>query len=179
MPFDRKRARAVGGAAVLAVVLCLLTAPPVHACGLWHLHEKGRARTTDFYIESVTRRGQGGLLRIVKHGSGVRATDRQGRVLRIEDGVLLRDDRPVGTVEDGVLTLGGRSWEIDVARRPEGAPGPDVYRWSLEVRRDGERVAHADRAMAFCQCGECEPEQERLDILRRTALYLAWRQLGY
>lgn len=162
----------------LVIAACgLAVARPAHACGIWHLHERGRSRTADFYVESVTRRGEGGLVRILGHHPGMRLVERDGTVLTVENGVLRRDGQRVGTVQEGVLTIGRRSWTIRVARRPEGAPGPDIYRWTVEVRRDGERVAHADRAMAFCKCGHCDEEQERLDVLCRTALYLAWRAL--
>lgn len=181
----RRQSARVLGAILFLLLMLWMPLRSAQACGAWFLTDEEAQHRVRFYIHSVsTQRGEEDAVRVFfiagdaahelyLEDHGRRLIDIQGETLRLSG-------RPVGRVSGDSVTIRDRTYQISVQPNPVAQKNPHHLEsaWLVEVRREGSVIARGD-AMALCLAArrDAPPEEQQLEIRRRTLYYLAWRDL--
>ena len=174
----------------LIPLLCLFWSSAAAACGTWLLQDDERHQRVRFYIRTTFLIPDGAaqeqppqtrILVMEVESAEQLHTELSGRTqLDVVNTKLRLRGQVVGELRGERLTLGPREYQIAIAVRPEAAAHPErrENRFQVEVRRGEHPIAHG-QAMALCLGGlrGADDAQQELEVRRRVAFYLAWREL--
>lgn len=163
--------------ALIGLLIILFTATPALACGEWHMHDAERGLDVDYLINAARiKKGDKNYASIYLDVDGkhpLRVVRDKQVVFDIKDGKLLKLGKVVGTVGKDTLTIGKKTFAIDLSFRPSDA-GPTGETYDLKVSTGDKLVVEGEHLYAMCQ--DVGPPRE--ELTRRVVFYLAWRELG-
>jgi len=173
----------------LAIALLVLALPrPSDACGAWRLTDVAKKVDIEWLINAGTvRRGDTRLANLyldLDAPGGVRVAADHKVVFDVVRGKLLRYGKKVGSVDGDSVTIDGHAYTLEFSdlKVEHTGRGVDIDSWKLVVRRGDTVIATSDQASSLCaplhKDAPMSEADQRDEVRRRVAFYLAWRELG-
>jgi hypothetical protein len=140
---------------IVAMVLALLVTVPrlAHACGFWSMADNEKKRSIGFLINSAEIKNAkdkrlGMLYLDIDNKPGLRVVRERTVVFDIRNGKLLKLGKVVGTIEGNNLTVGRRTYTIELTDPHE--EHERIPAWKLAVKRGDQLIIEAPHASSLC-----------------------------
>ena len=174
---------------IIVAWLVVVGAPPADACGYWKMADVERKLDIGWLINSgeiKTKAGKrlGALYLDTEAKGGIRVVTSKKVIYDIRDGKILKYGKVVGTFDSaGPIVLNNKAYTVEFT---DQKPLHEMPSWTMTVKRGDDVIIESKDASALCAAMHRERDksamgeaEQQLEIRRRVAYYLAWRDLGH